>query len=141
MIDKFSGDNRFLSNFQPCKVEFEELEYGSVEHAYQAAKCITQKERKQFLGITAKEAKALGKKVKLREDWEQVKIDVMRSLLEQKFKSGSVLAGHLILTGNQELVEGNWWGDTFWGVCNGKGENWLGKLLMERRKILQQGSR
>jgi predicted NAD-dependent protein-ADP-ribosyltransferase YbiA (DUF1768 family) len=39
-------------------------------------------------------------------------------------------------TGDEELVEGNWWNDTFWGVCNGVGENNLGKLLMKIRAEL-----
>jgi predicted NAD-dependent protein-ADP-ribosyltransferase YbiA (DUF1768 family) len=43
----------------------------------------------------------------------------------------------LIDTGDQELIEGNWWGDVIWGVCNGKGENHLGKILMEVRKELK----
>jgi predicted NAD-dependent protein-ADP-ribosyltransferase YbiA (DUF1768 family) len=66
-----------------------------------------------------------------------VKVDVMRDLIAQKFAVGSELADRLLATGDQELVEGNTWGDTFWGVCDGVGENWLGRLLMERRAALR----
>jgi predicted NAD-dependent protein-ADP-ribosyltransferase YbiA (DUF1768 family) len=61
----------------------------------------------------------------------------MRELLRQKFAKPSILADRLIDTGNCQLIEGNYWGDTFWGVCKGKGENWLGKLLMEIRAEIQ----
>ena len=39
---------------------------------------------------------------------------------------------------NEELVEGNYWGDTFWGICNGEGTNWLGILLMAERAYWQK---
>ena len=68
----------------------------------------------------------------LRPDWEEVKVQVMRELLYAKF-SEEPLRGMLKATGDQHLEEGNNWGDTFWGVCRGRGENWLGKLLMEVR--------
>lgn len=75
--------------------------------------------------------------MKMREDWEAIKIDVMRYCLQEKFSAGSDLAAKLIATGDCELVEGNTWGDVFWGVCRGTGENRLGRLLMERREELK----
>ena len=48
------------------------------------------------------------------------------------------LGNKLLETGNQELVEGNTWGDIFWGVCNGKGQNWLGKILMMVRDEIRE---
>ena len=44
------------------------------------------------------------------------------------------MASRLINTGDAILIEGNTWGDTYWGVCDGVGENRLGKLLMEVRE-------
>ena len=46
----------------------------------------------------------------------------------------------LLDTGDQELVEYNTWGDTYWGVCTRirQGQNWLGKILMEVREELQK---
>ena len=76
----------------------------------------------------------------LREDWETVKIDVMRDVLKSKFSLNSELREKLIATGDVELIEGNHWNDRFWGVCRGKGQNHLGKLLMELRKILKKSS-
>jgi len=84
---------------------------------------------------TPGQAKKLGKSIELRPDWEEIKIEVMRELLRQKFDITKHydLWLELHMTKPDELVEGNWWGDTFWGVCKGKGENHLGKLLMEIR--------
>lgn len=138
MIDSFTGKYAFLSNFYPCLVRYtdDDLSYPSVEHAYQAQK--TRNVSDQIVIRNCKtpgEAKKRGRRVKMREDWEEVKINVMRDLL--LFKFGHVeLAVKLLATGNEELIEGNWWGDTFWGVCNGRGENMLGKLLMEVRAKL-----
>lgn len=126
----------WLSNFWPCKVRLDGQEYASVEHAYQAAKYPID-QRGQFIGCTAGEAKRRGRAAKLPLDWEAKKIDIMASLIAQKFSQG-VLALALKSTSDAELIEGNTWGDTFWGVCNGVGKNHLGKLLMEHRKVLIQ---
>ncbi len=135
-IESFKGDYEFLSNFFPARVEYDERWYPSVEHAYQAAKTLDKNFRKQFRTsrLSAGGAKSMGRRVKLRDDWEEVKLEIMRELLIQKFTLHRELREKLIATGERQLIEGNWWGDTFWGVCRGKGENWLGKLLMEVRK-------
>ncbi len=138
MIDKFSGKNRWLSNFWPAEVELDGMLYSSVEHAYQAAKTLNMEDRALFQGITAGVAKRLGKKLVVRDDWNEVKIAVMTHLNLQKYQNHPELAANLIATGDQQLVEGNTWGDVFWGVCNGVGENHLGKILMEIRKNIQQ---
>ena len=90
-----------------------------------------------IFAATPSAAKRAGRKVRLRDDWELVRVHVMRDLLTQKFAHDS-LAALLLSTGNAELVEGNTWGDTFWGVCGGTGLNVLGKLLMEHRLRLKQ---
>ena len=140
-IDSFSGPWGFLSNFAPCEVLLDDgVTYPSVEHAYQAAKTLDLGKRLNFVltGITPSMAKQMGKKLKLRPDWEEVKVGIMRDLLMQKFNP-SILRRKLLSTFQAELIEGNWWNDTFWGVCNGVGENWLGKLLMEVRQHYGHG--
>jgi ribA/ribD-fused uncharacterized protein len=132
-IESFSGQYRFLSNFFPTPVFFEGLHYPSVEHAFQAAKTLDNDLRIQVMSTsTAGEAKRIGRTLPIRSDWETIKIDIMLTLLREKFQN-SILRQALLATGNAELIEGNWWGDTFWGVCRGQGENHLGKLLMEVR--------
>lgn len=138
MIKEFQSENRFLSNFWFCNgVTLDGKNYPSVEHAYQAAKTLDDKQREAIrTAKTPGEAKKLGKSVTIRPDWEDVKIDVMYGLLKQKFsESNPLLLKKLKDTGNQVLQEGNYWYDTFWGVDlrTGKGQNNLGKLLMKVR--------
>lgn len=138
MIDSFSGKYRFLSNFWPCDIEYEGIKYPSTEHAFQAAKTLDVRTRQLMSKLpTPGKAKRYGKHIELRNDWEQVKIGVMREILQQKFSRHEDLEKLLLETGDQELVEGNTWGDKFWGVCDGEGQNHLGKLLMEIRKDLE----
>ena len=135
-ITSFQGEHRWLSNFWPVNVFYEGRMYPSVENAYQAAK-LHPSARGQFVTCTPGQAKRAGRSGAIRADWESDKVRVMEQLLAQKFFAGSALADRLLATGDAEIVEGNTWGDTFWGVCRGKGENRLGKLLMARRDELR----
>jgi predicted NAD-dependent protein-ADP-ribosyltransferase YbiA (DUF1768 family) len=110
------------------------FDYPSVENAYQAAKSHGMDTR--LLVCSAGEAKKLGKLGMLRPDWEEVKLGIMEDLLRQKF-SIPELQEKFLATGDATLIEGNWWGDTFWGVCRCKGENHLGILLMKIRDELR----
>lgn len=131
-IKGFFGPYRWLSNFHLCIIRYEDMTYPSVENAYQAAKTMDKQLRKQFIGVTPSEAKKLGSTIPLRKDWEEVKIGVMSDLLKRKFTDPELREG-LLLTGDKYLEETNWWGDCYWGVCNNKGENVLGKMLMTIR--------
>ena len=133
----FTGKYRWLSNFPDCEVVVDGVIYPSVECGYQASKTNDMTERAKFIGIRSSEAKKLGPKVTLRPDWEHIKIDIMRNLLVQKF-SREPFRNKLLATGSAYIEETNWWGDTFWGVCNKKGENVLGKLIMEIREDLRK---
>ncbi len=132
-ITAFTGQWRFLSNFWPCRIEFDGDLYPSVEHAYQAAKTTSVPARANIArAATPGDAKRMGRLVDLRPGWDEMKIGVMHSLLKSKFRDPE-LRRWLQDTGTQELIEGNYWGDTFWGVCHGSGQNHLGRLLMEIR--------
>lgn len=137
-IDRFEGEYEFLSNFYPSEIIHDGITYPTVEHAYQAAKTLDFGTRWRISQLTTPaQAKKAGRTVKIRPDWEKVKIHIMRELLLQKFfLSDGELGYELQQTTPAELIEGNWWGDTFWGVCKGRGENHLGKLLMEIRELL-----
>lgn len=138
-IDHFEGVHAFLSNFYPCRVKFRGVEFRSLEHAYQASKTDNPFEHLRIAGMTtAKEAKQYGNRnLYLPKDWEGRKVGVMRRLIAKKFREDSDLADLLVRTFPAKLVEGNWWGDKFWGVCQGEGKNMLGRLLMQRRKFLR----
>ncbi len=139
MIDKFVGENRFLSNFGPGEIEYEGEVYLTSEHFYQAAKTIDDEEQKFVrLAPTPGEAKKRGKKITLRDDWDKVKDGIMRKALRLKFEQNPELAQKLLDTGDQELIEGNTWGDVEWGVCFGTGQNKLGLMLQERRTAMQE---
>lgn len=138
MIGEFNGEFRWLSNFHPCTIKYMGLVFQSTEAAYQAAKCRNPEDRKMFIGIPASAAKKLGRKVMIRPDWNSVKLQVMEDLIRIKFAPGSPLFKQLVSTGTQELIEGNYWGDTFWGSCNGIGHNHLGRILMQRRTELRE---
>jgi N-glycosidase YbiA len=137
MIDSFNGIYRFLSNFYSCRIMFEGQRYHSVEAAYQAAKTLDTDARQMFEDILPSEAKRMGKLLKLRSDWEDAKLGIMEQLVEQKFQD-PFLRSALLDTGEEELVEGNYWNDTFWGVCNGSGANYLGQILMAVRQRIRE---
>lgn len=172
-VVRFSGVHEFLSNFYPSVVtalfvdEANERTCAApaptVEHAYQAMKA---QDIHQFRRVlrreTAKQARADGKTLAARPDWDQERVAIMRLLVQQKF-ADPLMAARLLATGQHELVEGNTWGDRFWGMTPaiipeerpvlphqsyGRygdvwyiGENWLGKILMERRAVLAKGGR
>lgn len=138
MIDSFSKQNFFLSNFFPCIVTINSIKFGSSEHAYQAAKSLDRDIWEQIAQLkTANESKQFGRRILLRSDWEQKKIQIMTNIIMIKFIQNIDLWEKLINTGNEELIEGNYWGDTFWGISHGKGENNLGKILMIVRQKLR----
>jgi hypothetical protein len=137
MIDKFYGDYGFLSNFWLTPVVFDGEVYPSSEHAFQAAKSLDKSERKKIRECeTPGKAKRMGARVALRSDWETIKDGVMLDLIREKFKDKD-LRDRLIATGTNELIEGNNWNDTYWGVCNSIGKNMLGKLLMQVRNEIK----
>lgn len=140
MIGQFQLQYRFLSNFWPASIYFDEMYYTSVEAAYQASKTSDLESRKEICNAKPGRAKRLGRVVPLREDWEEVKLDIMYQLVLQKFNKPGELQEKLLATGDQKLVEGNWWGDDFWGVNlrTGMGENHLGKILMKVRSDIQE---
>lgn len=137
-IDSFSGEHQYLSNFWDATVSLEGESYRSTEFAFQAAKTLDIEERRQIrMELSPGRAKRLGQKVKLRPDWDRIKDDVMLELVRQKFTRHPDLAVRLLSTGHATLVEGNRWRDTYWGVCDGVGENKLGQILMKVRGELR----
>lgn len=136
MIESFRDDYFFLSNFYPVDIKIDGIVYPNAEAAFQAQKTMDVEERCKFSMLkNPVQAKRLGRKVKLRDDWEEVKVSIMTEIVSQKFLQNPYLLEKLIATGNEELVEGNKWGDRFWGVCKGKGHNNLGKILMKIRDV------
>lgn len=137
-ITEFSDQYRFLSNFWHVRITYEGMIYPTVEHAFQAAKTVSQTDRIRIRQApTPGGAKRLGRQVTLRNNWDSIKFTVMHRLVKQKFSDSGELQDMLLATGDRKLVEGNWWGDTIWGVCKGVGENHLGYILMAVREELR----
>lgn len=138
-IDKFDGVYRFLSNFYECPVEFGGIKYRTSEHAYQAQKQEDPEYRMLMAARpTARLAKRMGGQATARPGWEEMKNDVMLQVVRAKFSQNHDLAALLLGTGDMELVEGNDWGDRHFGVCQGAGHNFLGKILMQVRAELRK---
>lgn len=141
MITSFHGKYSFLSNFHPAGVSYLGIYYPTVEHAYQAMKSTNQQERIRLSLIEKPGAvKRAGRKLEIQQNWEQLKNNIMFELVTLKFIIPS-LTHQLLETGDQLLIEGNYWGDKYWGMVqeNGKwvGQNQLGKTLMQvRQKLL-----
>lgn len=141
MITKFDGDYRFLSNFYPFQVKMQGIVFPSVEHAYQASKTLDMVERRKIAMLpTAGKAKRYGQTLFMVYNFKSYRLDVMEFLLRQKFSTNSILTQELVETHPEELVEGNTWGDQFWGAVwweeaqQWEGENKLGRLLMKIRQ-------
>jgi len=129
-INKFRKEYEFLSNFYLVEVEYNGIVYPSVEHAYQAQKTLNEDIRIRFSKLPdASDAKKESYNISKREDWDKIKVSIMKDLLFLKF-SNPELKRMLLATDNAILIEGNNWGDTFWGICNNSGLNMLGILLM-----------
>lgn len=136
MIKEFNGKYRWLSNFTPCSVILDDRSYRSTEAAYQAAKTDIKELRVQFETMSAREAKKAGRRLSIRPDWNDIKIEIMTGLCREKFNQ-EPFKTWLLETGDQEIVEGNYWKDVFWGVYRGRGSNHLGKIIMKIRDKLK----
>jgi ribA/ribD-fused uncharacterized protein len=139
-ISAFSGTYRFLSNFYAAPTGYEGIIYPTSEHAFQAAKTVDPAQREEIRKLkTPGEAKRYASRsgpLTLRPGWDGMRVNVMRIVLRSKFADDR-LREQLLATGDAALVEGNTWGDVFWGQVDGVGENWLGRLLMELRAELR----
>lgn len=153
MIDCFDGQYAFLSNFYEFEPPIEVVYTGidsigigkitvnNTETAYQAGKA---KNPVLYEKFTPREAKKAGKRESLnpvqKSRWDSyMRLQLMERLLRKKFDNEHPqLQQMLLATGDEELVEGNYWRDTYWGVCDGVGENHLGKLLMKIRENLKK---
>ena len=147
IIDRFMDEYRWLSNFHFTKVPDK-----STEHFFQAAKARKDEEGKEWRhrilnAATPSEAKKLGGKVPLRDDWNGIKYYVMSVALAYKFMGSYELYKKLVDTKDSYLIEGTVWHDNIWGICikkdcekckDIKGKNMLGNTLMDLRQILQE---
>ena len=146
MINQFQGEHRFLSNFYQsqftCKfalIQRKDYVFPSVEHFYQASKALNPEDFDKVVRCVASgQAKRMGRCIQLIPSWETYKDSVMLEGVWAKFSQNPYLQQKLLATGKEELIEGNWWNDKYWGVClkTNQGQNKLGHLLMHVRQVL-----
>lgn len=136
---KFRGEHYFLSNMCPCDngvtlmIDEEIYKFTCAEAAFQAHKDPSR--AGEFESLDGYTAKKLGRKVRLRSDWKYIKDDLMLHVVTAKFLQNYDMRCRL-LNVSGEIVEENTWNDTYWGICNGRGQNKLGKILMRVRDSL-----
>lgn len=135
-INQFTGDYEFLSNFYNAPIFFNGLSFQNAEAAFEAQRTDDINVRKRFCRLSGNKAKALGRRVEERDNWNYEKEDIMRKIVHEKFKTHKELAQKLIATGDEELINVNTWRDSYWGISNGSGKNKLGRILMEIRDEL-----
>lgn len=142
MIKEFKNQYFFLSNFYEYPIYYNKLVFCNAEAAFQAQKVINEKDQYKFINLNASQARKLGKTVQLRKDWEEIKDNVMYEIVKRKFTINKELQQKLLETKEEELVEGNWWHDTYWGVDSktGTGQNKLGKILMKVREEVKNNN-
>lgn len=142
-ILEFKGDDRYLSNFFIASFVWNGTLWAHSEAAYQAAKAITREDYESFISMKPGDAKRHGALITMRSDWEEVKYDIMRDIVYEKFNQNPELKAKLLATGHAHLEEGNNHRDQIWGVCppgSGQGRNYLGKILMSVRDELAEQS-
>ena len=151
MIKMFRNEYSFLSNFYYANQYLPIPGYGVLmfktnEHFFVWCKTNNPEHKMEILNApTPAIAKKMGSpkgyimpdgrlfKIDLRPDWDVVKDPAMIAGLELKFGQNADIRQALVATYPEDIQEGNWWNDTYWGVCNGQGENNLGKILMQVR--------
>ena len=139
-VMRFREEYAFLSNMYEAPLTWDKRRYRNSEAAFQSAKSLDPWERAKFSVMAGVTAKRAGKKLLLRMDWNNVRLEIMEDILRAKFTQNPELREKLLATGDLELQEGNTWHDTFWGVNvkTGKGENHMGRLLMQLRQEFRE---
>lgn len=173
VIDHFRNEYAFLSNFYRRKILYRGHWFPSSEHAYHAEKSLDERYRTQLMvqkeidkwnkkmenkeyvclmpELNPKESKDYGSWNRLiqkglhRLDWFDMSLETMYNININKFTQNPDLAKKLISTEGKVLIEGNYWGDDFWGMIKSKpkdpnsewkGKNHLGKTLMRVREAV-----
>lgn len=140
-IKGFSEENRWLSNFWVAPFWFHGLKWPTGEHCYQCHKVLPPRFRDAYDTIelmTPGQVKRWGQKQTIRKDFDLVKVAIMSAIQQCKFEQNNDLRQKLLATGDCLIEETNNWGDTFWGVCGGEGQNQLGKIIMDVREYLRK---
>lgn len=135
VIHLFKGEYDFLNNRFGCSFVWQGIRFNNVETAFQASKCEDEAERRQFSRLSVEKAAMKGGQIMPSSKWEEHKLKTMMSIQMAKFTQNPSLMRRLIATGDCKIINGNNKQEAYWGVdlYSWKGENNLGKILMEIR--------
>lgn len=167
MITTFRGMYWFLSSFAqiPCPAPWLDGAIAPTrEHSFQACKAVSPDQARWVLDAPDPgEAKKRGRQVRAWLNWDQIRREVMLDLILGQLGSQPPFRVMLAGTAGETLVEGNHWGDVYWGAVpvtagiiypggNGPpplwkpdeaspqtwlcGDNWLGRVLMMARDVI-----
>lgn len=136
----------WFSNFLPFDepMKYKGMYFSTPEAFYQSMKTQNKKLRKEISLMSAAESKKAGRALKVRDNWEEMKLAVMYHALKYKFRLDTTWGVKLLETGDEGIVEWNNWHDNIWGDCiclkceDIVGTNHLGKLLMRIRTELKE---
>lgn len=131
----FRNEYAFLSNMYPCSITLNGLTFSCAEAVFQAYKCGKHEDVLALTKMSGIEAKAFGRKVKMRSDWNTFRLIAMRNVIKAKFTQHPELLKKLKAI-DVPIIEDNTWNDRYWGKCNGIGENNLGIILDEMKHML-----
>jgi ribA/ribD-fused uncharacterized protein len=134
---QFRGELYYLSNFYPdSPFYFKKTKFKTSEHFFMTFKTLDKLEQSKIINApTASAAKKLGKLVKLRPDWEDIKFNVMYMAIYLKFTQNTDILEKLLNIDDDLLIENNIHHDDVWGNClcpkhvDKNGQNYLGRLL------------
>lgn len=141
VITSFTGQFRWLSNFEPSRIMYDGYIFETVEHAYQAQKALFPHVKEWIRNSDGpREAKFRGRQCTMRSDWEEIKDQVMLDCTRLKYALPDYRT-MLLATQGWKIVEGNYWGDTYWGICGGKGFNVLGQIIMHVRQEIRENQK
>ena len=136
VINTFKGEYDFLNNRYGCPFMWQGIKFNNVESAFHASKCTDEEERKVISKLSANKAAVRGERITPYSGWEDQKLGIMTSILEEKFGQNPILMKRLIDTENCILINGNNKHENYWGIdlYSWNGENHLGKILMTIRE-------
>lgn len=141
----FTGKWRLLDNFAAIPTLYNGITYKTSEHAFAAAKAATKQWHDRIANAPDPNvAKMLGRRCKIRDDWDEIKFQVMYEIVRSKMRHSAPARALLRHTGVRRIYEGNSWHDQVWGVTNHQnlyqpgftatGQNGLGEILMMVRR-------
>ena len=165
-IDSFRYKYMCFSNFSSHEVTYKGITYKNSEAAFQAQKFKDENVKRLFKSLDPSKAKALGRakiiflnpegeyyknklpsgigqrsnefiKHTMKSDWDKIRVEEMYQIVKNKYEQNQDIKEVLLSTGERELIEGNTWGDKFWGKVAGVGSNFLGRILMQIRYELR----